>query len=90
MGMKNWPHPPGTCRALIWGMGPQIIVCHPCRRYTAMPSLKVPFDPSPFRCKHCEARGEIKDAAGAPVSYAHESWTDRQFLAPKMREKPTR
>jgi len=21
MGMKNWPHPPGTCRALAWTQG---------------------------------------------------------------------
>jgi hypothetical protein len=28
MGMKNWPHTPGTCRAVIWTWGPQITVCH--------------------------------------------------------------
>jgi hypothetical protein len=48
MGMKNWPHPPGTCRALAWTQGTQIVVRHPCRRYTAMPSREVPFDLCPF------------------------------------------
>ena len=48
MGMKSWPHRPGTCRALVWAQGAQIVVCHPCRRYTAMPALEVPFGPCPF------------------------------------------
>jgi hypothetical protein len=44
MGMKNWPHAPGICRILAWAQGAQIVVCHPCRRYTAMPSLEMPFN----------------------------------------------
>jgi len=47
MGMKNWSHAPGICRTLAWAQGAQIVVCHPCLRYTAMPSLEVPFDPCP-------------------------------------------
>lgn len=91
MGIKNWPHRPGTCRAAIWAHGPQIVVCDPCRRYVALPPLEVPFDPCPFVCVRCGARGTIRDAAEAPDGYAHETRrTGREFLAPKLRWKPTR
>ena len=91
MGMKNWPHALGTCRALVWAHGAQIVVCHRCRRFTAMPALEVPFDPCPFVCARCGARGEIRDAADAPGGYAHETRvTGREFLAPKLRWKPPR
>ncbi|WP_428673743.1 hypothetical protein [Reyranella sp.] len=89
--MKNWPHRPGTCRAVIWAHGPQVVVCHPCRRYAYMPALEVPFDPCPFVCARCRARGEIRDADDAPPAYSHETRrTGREFVAPKLRWKPTR
>ncbi len=69
MSMKNWPHRPGTCRALARGMGPQIVACHPCRRYIAMPKLEVPFYPCPFVCGRCGTRGEIMDASDPPAGY---------------------
>ncbi len=90
MGTRNWPHPPGTCRAVLTVHGPQVIVCHPCRRYTAMPALDVPFAPCPFVCRHCGARGVIKDAGEAPSDYAHETRTTADFRAPKLRWRPTR
>jgi hypothetical protein len=92
MGIKNWPHQPGTCRAVIWAHGPQIIVCHRCRRYTAMPAIDVPFDPSPFICGRCSSRGDIMDAGDAPDGYALETRIIdlRRYLSPKERWKPTR
>lgn len=92
MGMKNWPHAPGTCRALVWAHGAQIIVCHPCRRHTAMPALEVPFDPCPFICARCGSRGEIKDEVDAPAGDELEARLTerREFLSPKLRWKPTR
>jgi len=89
MGMKNWPHRPGTCRALIFAFGPQVVVCHGCRRVTDMPALDVPFAPCPFVCGRCGERGTIKDAAEAPPSYAHETrLTGREWRAPPR--KPQR
>jgi hypothetical protein len=32
----------GTCRALVYTFGPQIVVCHRCRKFVAMPKLDVP------------------------------------------------
>jgi len=91
MGMKHWPHRPGTCRALIFAFGPQVVVCDPCQRVIEMPPLDVPFDPCPFVCFRCGTRGAIRDAAEAPRGYAHETrLTGREFLAPKLRWKPTR
>jgi hypothetical protein len=90
MGTRQWPHAPGTCRAVIAVHGPQVIVCHPCRRYTAMPPLEVPFYPCPFVCRWCGGRGTMKDAAEAPKDYAHETRASREFLAPKLRWRPTR
>jgi hypothetical protein len=91
MGMKNWPHAPGTCRAVNWALGPHIIVCRPCRRYTTMPPLDVPYEPCPFVCARCGTRGELKDAMETPADYAHETRVSgREFLAPKLRWKPTR
>ncbi len=91
MTTRQWPHQPGTCRAAIAVHGPQIIVCHPCRRYTMMPALEVPFDPCPFVCARCGTRGKIKDSADAPAGYTHETRVSgREFLAPKLRWKPTR
>ena len=91
MGMKNWPRASGTCRALLWAMGAHVVVCHHCRRYTDMPPIDVPFEPSPFVCSSCGSRGEIKDAADAPAGYAHETLrTGREFRAPKLRWKPAR
>jgi hypothetical protein len=43
----------------VW---PQIVVCHPCRKFVAMPKLDVPYDPCPFVCKDCGTRGEIETA----------------------------
>lgn len=90
MSMKRWDHPTGTCRAVIAVYGPQVVVCHPCRRYVRMPSIDVPFDPCPFVCKLCGTRGEIKDARDAPADYGLETMTRREFLPPKNRWKPTR
>jgi hypothetical protein len=72
MATKQWPHPPGTLRALIavYG-GQQFVICRPCRCY--MP-IQVPakhldrqFDPCPFRCTICRQRGEIVD--GVPKGF---------------------
>lgn len=89
MGMKRWDHAPGTCRALAWGMGPQIVVCHPCRRYVPMPAVERPFDPCPFVCSACGTRGQIIDAEDAPACYRAAARV-RTFVPPKLRPKPTR
>ena len=62
------PFTPGTCRALVLVFGPQVVVCHHCRKFVAMPKHDVPYDPCPFRCRDCGERGEIKDRAEAAVS----------------------
>jgi hypothetical protein len=64
MAMKQWPHPPGTLRALIAVYGGQhFVICRPCQRYTPMQvpakHLDRKFDPCPFRCTIW--RGEIVD-----------------------------
>jgi len=33
----------GTCRALAYTFGPQIVVCHRCRKFVGMPALDVPY-----------------------------------------------
>jgi hypothetical protein len=60
----------GTCRALVYTFGPQIVVCHRCRKFIGMPKLDVPYDPCPFVCKNCGDRGEIKDRVEAPEDRA--------------------
>ncbi len=90
MSMKRWDHAPGTCRAVVAVYGPQVVVCHPCRRYVAMPPLERPFDPCPFVCRWCGTRGSIKDAGEAPADYVQETRAGREFIAPKLRWRPTR
>ena len=80
----------GTCRDLVYTFGPQIVVCHRCRKFVAMPKLDVPYDPCPFVCKDCGARGEIKDRAEAPAGYAEITRTAASFVSPKNRWKATR
>ena len=80
----------GTCRALVYTFGPQIVACHRCRKFVAMPKLDVPYDPCPFVCKDCGERGEIKDRADASAGYAEVTRTFSTFLAPKNRWRPTR
>jgi hypothetical protein len=46
----------GTCRALVLVFGPQVVICHGCRKFVAMPALDVPCDPCPLICKDCGAR----------------------------------
>lgn len=70
MGMKRWDHPPGTCRAVNAALGPHIVVCRPCRRYVRLPSIDVPYEPCPFVCRQCGARGEIVDADDTPEGYS--------------------
>ena len=55
----------GTCRALVYTFGPQIVACHRCRKFVAMPKLDVPYEPCPFVCEDRGERGEIKDRAEA-------------------------
>jgi hypothetical protein len=81
---------PCTGRALVLAFGPQVVVCHPCRKFVAMPALDVPYDPCPFVCKDCGTRGEIKDRADAPTGYAEITRTASIFVAPKNRWRPTR
>ena len=90
MSTKDWPHRPSTCRAVIAVHGPQVIVCRPCRRYIRMRPLEVPFDPCPFVCRWCGARGVLVDRAEAPADYLHETQPGSAFVAPKARWKPTR
>jgi hypothetical protein len=80
----------GTCRALVYTFGPQIVVCHRCRKFVGMPKLDVPYDPCPFVCKDCGARGEIKDRTEAPAGYAEVTRTASSFVSPKNRWKATR
>jgi hypothetical protein len=79
----------GTCRALAYTFGPQIVVCHRCRKFVAMPKLDVPYGPCPF-CKDCGLRGEIKDRAEAPAGYVEVTRTAASFVSPKNRWKATR
>lgn len=74
MGMKKWDHPRGTLRALVFGMGRQLVVCHSCRRFKPMvipPGQQDrPFDPCPFRCSRCGQRAKLRDAdEGPPHGY---------------------
>ena len=80
----------GTCRALVLVFGPQVVVCHSCRKFVAMPALDVPCDPCPSVCKNCGARGEIRDRAEASAGYAEVTRTAASFLSPKNRWKATR
>jgi hypothetical protein len=80
----------GTCRALVYPFGPQIVVCHRCRKYVAMPKLDVPYDPCPFRCRNCGTRGEIEDRGEVPAGYAEVTRTAASFVSPKNRWKATR
>jgi hypothetical protein len=91
MGTKRWDHPSGTCRAVNKVLGPHMVVCHRCRRPSSACHRSTPPSSScPFVCKLCGTRGEIRDVSDAPDDYAHESWTGRDFLAPKVRWRPTR
>jgi hypothetical protein len=81
---------PDTCRALVYIFGPQIVVCHRCRKFVAMPKIDVPYDPCPFVCRDCGCRGEIKDRAEAPAGYIEITRTGSSFVAPKNRGRPTR
>jgi len=92
MGMKNWPHQPGTCRALIWAQGRHVIVCRACKRAVEMPPIDRQCEPCPFVCRYCGARGEIFDPADVPAYYIHQTWPDghRTYVPPKLRWKPTR
>jgi hypothetical protein len=80
----------GTCRALVFVFGPQVVLCHRCRKFVAMPAIDVPYDPCPFVCKDCRARGEIKDRGDAPGNYREVTRTASTFVSPKNRWKPTR
>jgi len=80
----------GTCRALVLVFGPQVVVCHRCRKFVIMPALDVPYDPCPFVCKDCGTRGQIRDRADAPDDYRHLTLTRSNFVPPKNRWKPTR
>ena len=79
----------GTCRDLVYTFGPQVIVCHRCCKFVAMPKLDVPYDPCPFVCKDCGDRGEIKDRGEALAGYAEVTLTASSFVAPKNRWKAT-
>jgi hypothetical protein len=75
----------GTCRALVYTFGPQIVACHRCRKFVAMPKLDVPYDPCPFVCKDCGSRGEITDRAETPAGYSEVTRTTSRFVSPKSR-----
>ena len=78
----------GTCRALVYTFGPQVVVCHRCRKFVAMPKLDLPYDPCPFVCKDCGERGEIRPKH--QPAYAEVTRTAASFVSPKNRWKATR
>lgn len=55
-----------------------------------MPSLDVPYDPCPFRCRECGARGQIHDRSEAPAGYVELTCTISSFVSPNNRWRPTR
>jgi hypothetical protein len=64
---RLWRYPPGTLRALLATFGEYYVICQACRRYTPMRipkgQLDRKYDPCPFRCLLCKARGQLVSAA---------------------------